>query len=177
MKLSLFIAKRYLFSKKSHQVINIISGVAIAGITLATAAMICTLSVFNGFRGLVAEQFTAFDPDIKITAAKGKSFNTDTKAIEEVRRHPGVDIVSFCVEDKAMIEYKEKQAMVTVKGVDSNFAKLTNIERAMVGNGKFTLQDTLNSYGVFGAELVSKLNCGLSPIEAFEVYAPNRTGN
>lgn len=176
MKLSLFIAKRYLFSKKSHQVINIISGVAIAGITLATAAMICTLSVFNGFRGLVAEQFTAFDPDIKITASKGKSFNTDTKAIEEVRRLPGVDIVSFCVEDKAMIEYKEKQAMVTVKGVDSNFARLTNIERAMVGNGKFTLQDTLNSYGVFGAELVSKLNCGLSPIESFEVYAPNRTG-
>ena len=71
MNLSLYIAKRYLFSKKSHQVINIISGVAIAGIALATAAMVCVLSVFNGFQGVVTKQFTAFDPDIKITASSG----------------------------------------------------------------------------------------------------------
>ena len=176
MKLSLFIARRYLFSKKSHQVINIISGVAIAGITLATAAMICTLSVFNGFRALVADQFTAFDPDIKITAAKGKSFDTGDKAIENVRNLPDVDIVSFCIEDKAMIEYNGKQTMVTVKGIDNNFARLTNIKEVLKGNGEFILQDSLNSYGVLGAELVQRLNCGLSPVNHFEIYSPNRTG-
>ena len=81
MNLSLYIAKRYLFSKKSHQVINIISGVAIAGIALATAAMVCVLSVFNGFQGVVTEQFTAFDPDIKITASRGKVITTDSPEI------------------------------------------------------------------------------------------------
>ena len=72
MNLSLYIAGRYLFSKKSHQVINIISAVAIAGIALATAAMVCTLSVFNGFQSIVAAQFSAFDADIKITAESGR---------------------------------------------------------------------------------------------------------
>lgn len=176
MKLSLFIAKRYLFSKKSHQVINIISGVAIAGITLATAAMICTLSVFNGFRGLVAEQFTVFDPDIKVTAAKGKSFTTDDSRITAVGELPAIETVSFCVEDKAMVEHGGKQIMVTLKGVDSNFSRLTNIERALVGKGEFNLQDSLNNYAVPGAELINRLNCGLKPAEPFEVYAPNRTG-
>ena len=75
MNLSLFIAKRYIFSRKRHQVINIISGVAVAGVALAAAAMICTLSVFNGFLGIVEEQFTAIDPDIRIVSAQGKSFN------------------------------------------------------------------------------------------------------
>ena len=84
MNLSLYIAKRYLFSKKSHQVINIISAVAISGVALATAAMICTMSVFNGFQGVVQEQFTAFDPDIKIVAAKGKTITTDSHEIAEV---------------------------------------------------------------------------------------------
>ena len=78
MNLSLYIAKRYLFSKKSHQVINFISGVAIAGIALATAALVCTLSVFNGFQSIVAEQFTAFDADIRITSASGKTVFTDS---------------------------------------------------------------------------------------------------
>ena len=79
MNVPFYIAKRYLFSKKSHQAINIISGVAVAGVTLGTIAMVCTLSVFNGFRMLVAEQFTAFDPQIKITAGRGKAFDATIK--------------------------------------------------------------------------------------------------
>lgn len=176
MKLSLFIAKRYLFSKKSHQVINIISGVAIAGIALATAAMICTLSVFNGFSSVVAEQFTAFDPDIKITAAKGKCFSTDDERIHAVGKLQDVEAVSFCVEDKAMIKYAGKQTMVNIKGIDYNFTELTDFEEALKGYGAFILEDSLNSYAILGAELVNSLQFNLQSGTRFEIFAPNRSG-
>ena len=176
MDLSLYIAKRYLFSKKSHQVINIISWVAIAGIALATAAMVCTLSVFNGFQGVVAEQFTAFDPDIKVTAVQGKSFLTDNPNIEAAAKTEGIAVVSFSVEDKALVEYGGKQVMVTLKGVDNNFRQLTDIERVLHGNGEFILQDSLNSYAVLGGKIVNELNCGLFFTTPLEIYAPNRGG-
>ena len=176
MNLSLYIAKRYLFSKKSHQVINIISGVAIAGIALATAAMVCTLSVFNGFQGVVADQFTAFDPDIKVTAAQGKSFFTDSPEIRTAANAEGVAVVSFSVEDKALVEYGGKQVMVTLKGVDDNFSQLTDIERVLHGNGEFVLQDSLNSYAVLGGKIINELNCGIFFTTPLEVYAPNRGG-
>ena len=176
MKLSLFIAQRYLFSKKSHQVINIISGVAIAGITLATAAMICTLSVFNGFRGLVAEQFTVFDPDIKVTAAKGKSFTTDDSRITAVGELPAIETVSFCVEDKAMVQYCGRQVMVTLKGVDENFKEVTGLENALYGRGRLQFKDSIGSYAVLGGELMQALNCGIYFSAPLEVYAPNRGG-
>ena len=176
MNLSLYIAKRYLFSKKSHQVINIISGVAIAGIALATAAMVCTLSVFNGFQGVVADQFTAFDPDIKVTAAQGKSFFTDSPEIGTAANTEGVAVVSFSVEDKALVEYGGKQVMVTLKGVDDKFSQLTDIERVLHGNGEFILQDSLNSYAVLGGKIINELNCGIFFTTPLEVYAPNRGG-
>ena len=176
MDLSLYIAKRYLFSKKSHQVINIISWVAIAGIALATAAMVCTLSVFNGFQGVVAEQFTAFDPDIKVTAVQGKSFLTDNPNIEAAAKTECIAVVSFSVEDKALVEYGGKQVMVTLKGVDNNFRQLTDIERVLHGNGEFILQDSLNSYAVLGGKIVNELNCGLFFTTPLEIYAPNRGG-
>ncbi|MBR3615020.1 MAG: ABC transporter permease [Bacteroidaceae bacterium] len=174
MNLSLYIAKRYLFSKKSHQVINIISGVAIAGIALATAAMICTLSVFNGFQGLVAEQFTAFDPDIRIMADKGKSFMNDSPEMEAIARLEGVETVSFCIEDKALVEYDGRQVIATIKGVDQHYAELTNIGEALRGSGEFILQDELNSYGIPSAELMSELGCGIHFTEPLEVYSPTR---
>ena len=174
MNLSLYIAKRYLFSKKSHQVINIISGVAIAGIALATAAMICTLSVFNGFQGLVAEQFTAFDPDIRIMADKGKSFMNDSPEMEAIDKLEGVETVSFCIEDKALVEYDGRQVIATIKGVDQHYAELTNIGEALRGSGEFILQDELNSYAIPSAELMSELGCGIHFTEPLEVYSPTR---
>ncbi len=176
MNLSLYIAKRYLFSKKSHQVINIISGVAIAGVALATAAMICALSVFNGFQSVVADQFTAFDPDIKITTAKGKSFRKGTLPIAQVEQLPQVEALSFGIEDKAMIEYNGRQTMVTIKGIDENFTELTGFEQVLYGNGQFRLEEGSNSYAILGGELAQQLNCGMWPATPFEIYAPNRTG-
>ena len=174
MNLSLYIAKRYLFSKQRHQVINIISGVAVAGVALAAAAMICTLSVFNGFQSVVAGQFTAMDPDIKVVPAVGKSFNTATFAIDSVSSLPQLSVVSFSVEDKAMVQYNGRQVMVTLKGVGDNFLELTNIRNSLYGRGVPVLKDSLNSYAILGGELMHSLNCGLYFTSPLEVYAPNR---
>lgn len=176
MNLSLYIAKRYLFSKKSHQVINIISGVAIAGIALATAAMVCVLSVFNGFQGVVTEQFTAFDPDIKITASRGKVITTDSPEILQVAAMPQLAVISYGIEDKAMVEYGGKQAMVTIKGVDDAFTSLTEIHKILEGSGQFVLDDGINHYAVPGGELAGKLNWSTFSNTPIKVYAPNRKG-
>ena len=176
MNLSLYIAKRYIFSKKRHQVINVISGVAVAGVALATAAMICTLSVFNGFQAFVAGQFTAMDPEIKIVASQGKSFSVADAAIDSVCALPDVGLVSFSVEDKALVRYGGRQVMVTLKGVDDNFSKLTNIEEALYGRGEFVLQDDLGCYAVPGAALVQELNCGINFVRPLEIVVPNRGG-
>ena len=174
MNLSLYIAKRYLFSKKSHQVINIISGVAVAGVALATMAMVCTLSVFNGFQGIVEKQFTAFDPQLKITATKGKCFDTSEAGLAAVASLPQVSIVTRCIEDKAMVQYDGRQAMITLKGVEDNFEQLTDIRKALIGNGTFILSDSTTSYAICGGGLVSALNCGIYHTRPLEIYAPRR---
>lgn len=154
--------------------INIISGVAIAGVALATIAMICTLSVFNGFRDLVAQQFTAFDPEIKITSAKGKSFYSDEEKIAQIKHLPDVSIATETIEDKAMVQHDGRQVMVTLKGVEENFERLTNIEDIIIGNGRFILRDSTTDYAIPGAGLVSSLNCGIYFVEPMEIYAPKR---
>lgn len=174
MNLALYIAKRYLFSRQRHQVINIISGVAVAGVALATAAMICTLSVFNGFQDIVAGQFTAMDPDIKVVPVKGKSFDISTQAVDNVKSLPQLDVVSFSVEDKAMIQYAGRQVMVTLKGVEDNFLELTDLEKSLYGRGKPIFKDSLNHYAILGGELMYSLNCGIYFTSPLEVYAPNR---
>ena len=174
MNLSLYIAKRYLFSKQRHQVINIISAVAVAGVALATAAMICTLSVFNGFRNVVADQFTAMDPDIKVVPAVGKSFSSATAEFDSVRLLPQLAVVSFSVEDKVMAQYNGRQVMATLKGVEDNFVELTDIENALYGRGNPVLKDNLNSYAILGGELMHSLNCGIYFASPLEIYAPNR---
>ena len=174
MNLSLYIAKRYLFSKQRHQVINIISGVAVAGVALATAAMICTLSVFNGFQNVVEKQFTALDPDIKVVPAIGKSFSTATLAVDSVRSMPQLAVVSFSVEDKAMAQYNGRQVMITLKGVGDNYMELTDLSNSLYGRGKTVLQDSLNSYAILGGELMHSLNCGIYFTAPLEIYAPNR---
>lgn len=174
MNLALYIAKRYLLSKKSHRVINIISGVAVAGVTLATMAMICTMSVFNGFKELVAFQFTAFDPQLKIVAAEGKNFYIDNEKIEAVKSLPQIAVATTCFQEKAMVQYDGCQAMVTIKGVEENFSVLTDIEKALIGGDTLLLSDADVHYAVAGAELISTLNCGINHIRPLEIYAPRR---
>ena len=174
MNLSFFIAKRYLFAKKSHHAINVISGVSVCGVALATLALVCTLSVFNGFQDLVATFFTAFDPELKITSVNGKVFDAQDKRIQELRQLPEVEVFSESLEDQAMVQYKGKQVMVTVKGIQDNFSQLTAIDSILYGRGEMVLKDEVVDYAIPGVELVSILGSGIRFVDPLEVYAPKR---
>ncbi len=174
MNFPFYIAKRYLFSKKSHNAINVISGVSVCGVALATLAMVCTLSVFNGFRDLVATMFTAFDPELKITSVSGKVFDSEDERIQSLRQWPEVEVFSCSLEDNAMVQYKGRQAMVVIKGVEDNFSQLTAIDSILYGRGELVLHDEVVDYAIPGIELVSVLGTGIRFLNPLEVYAPKR---
>ena len=174
MNLPLHIAKRYLFSKKSHNAINIISAISVCGVALATLALVCTLSVFNGFHDLIASFFTHFDPDLKVETVKGKTFTPDSTQLIAIQAIPGVEVVSTTLEDNAMAKYKEQQTMVTIKGVDDNFQALTHIDEILYGNPEFKLYDAVVDYGIMGQQLMYILNTGVQPYDPIEVYAPRK---
>ena len=174
MNLSLYIAKRYLFSKKSHNAINVISGVSVCGVALATLALVCTLSVFNGFQDLVSTFFTAFDPELKITAASGKVFDGHDIRIDKLRGFPEIEVFSESLEDNAMVQYNGKQAMVVIKGVEDNFSHLTAIDSILYGRGEMVLYDEIVDYAIPGVELTSILGTGIRFLDPLEVYAPKR---
>ena len=174
MNCALYIARRYLFSKKSHNAINIISGISVCGVALATLALVCTLSVFNGFHDLISSFFTHFDPDLKLEVVKGKTFTPDSATLARLRAIPDVEVVSLTLEDNAMAKYKGQQVMVTIKGVDDDFQALTNIEEILYGNPEFKLYDEVADYGVLGSQLMYTLGTGFDPYDPVEVYAPRR---
>jgi lipoprotein-releasing system permease protein len=174
VNVSLYIARRYLFAKKSHHAINLISGISVCGVALATMALICTLSVFNGFRDLVATFFTAFDPELKITAVEGKVFRPDGAAFEAVKGREDVAVFSTSLQENVMVQYQGRQAMAVLKGVEDNFEQLTEIDSILYGRGEFTLHDEAFDYVVPGMELVSILGTGVRFLDPLEVYAPLR---
>ena len=174
MNLPFYIARRYLFSKKKHNAINIISGVSVCGVALATMALVCTLSVFNGFQDMVAGFFTAFDPQLKITARRGKVFDGSEERIRAVCALPEVEVFTETLEENAMVQYKDRQAMVILKGVEDNFEQLTAIDSILYGAGQFLLHDSVADYGIMGVELISTLGTGLEFVDPLQVYLPKR---
>lgn len=174
MNFSFYIAKRYLFSKKSHNAINVISGVSVCGVALATLALVCTLSVFNGFQDLVTTMFTAFDPELKITAVSGKVFDAQDDRIQSLRQMPEVEVFSESLEDNVMVQYKDRQAMAVIKGVEDNFRQLTVIDSILYGRGEMVLHDEVVPYAIPGIELVSILGTGVRFLDPLEIYAPKR---
>ena len=174
MNFPFFIAKRYLFSKKSHNAINVISAISVCGVALATLAMVCTLSVFNGFQDMVATFFTAFDPQIKITSVKGKVFDGSEPVFAEIMTMPEVAVYSESVEDNAMVQYKGRQAMAVIKGVEDNFDKLTPIDSILFGRGELILHDEVVDYAIPGLQLLSTLGSGIRFLDPLEIYAPKR---
>ena len=174
MNLPFFIARRYLFSKKKHNAINIISGISVCGVALATLALVCTLSVFNGFQDMVAGFFTAFDPELKITVREGKVFDPLDPRIQQVRSLPEIDVWTETLEENAMVQYKDRQAMAVIKGVEDNFGQLTSIDSLLYGAGEFVLNDSVVDYGFMGVELVSELGTGIQFVDPLRVYAPKR---
>lgn len=141
---------------------------------MATLALVCTLSVFNGFQDMVAGFFTAFDPELKITIREGKVFEPQGAAFQEVRSLPEIGVWTETLEENAMVQYKDRQAMAIIKGVEDNFEELTSIDSLLYGAGEFILHDSIVDYGVLGVELISELGTGLQFVDPLQVYAPKR---
>jgi len=174
VNLPFYIARRYLFSKKKHNAINIISGISVCGVALATLALVCTLSVFNGFQDMVASFFTAFDPELKISIREGKVFDGQDERIQAIRALPEVAVFTETLEENAMVQYKDRQTMAVIKGVEDNFEDLTSIDSILYGAGDFLLHDSIVDYAVMGIELVSTLGTGIQFVDPLQIYTPKR---
>lgn len=174
MNFSFYIARRYLFSKKSVNAINLIAGVAVTGIAVGTAALVLVLSVFNGFEDLMQGMFGKFNPDIKIIPAQGKTFVPDSVKVAQLRRVAGVTHISETLEEVAFFEYRHTQDFGTIKGVDENFEQVTKIDSA-VQEGIYQLKKGEANFLVMGVGMRNKLAADVG--DAFEpmtVYMPVR---
>lgn len=174
MSFPLYIAKRYLFARKSHHAINVISIISVMGVAVATMALVCTLSVFNGFHGLVASLFTAFDPQLKIIPAEGKTLAVDDAALTRVKKLDCVEAASFTLEDHALARYGNRQAMVVLKGVDDAFPLTTDIYQTLYGHGTFRLHADVLQFGVPGIRLATALGMDADFTDPLLIYTPTR---
>ena len=172
MSFPFYIARRYLFSKKSHTAINIISGVSVCGVAIATAALVCILSVFNGFQDMVAGLFTAFDPELKVVPAEGKYMAGDAPELKELRRNKDIAVYTEVIEDNALLTMNNRQLMVTIKGVDDNFEDLADIKSILYGDGVFELHADVLDYGVAGVGVLQQLGLSTDFNEPIRVFAP-----
>lgn len=174
MSFPFYISRRYLLSKKSHHAINIISGVSVCGVAIATAALICILSVFNGFQDMVAELFTSFDPQLKITPAEGKYMIADADELEKVKEYKDVAVYTEVIEDQVLLMLNNRQVMATVMGVDDNFEQLTHIDDILQGKGVFELSLDVIDYGIPGYMLQQQLTAQETFETPIHVFAPRQ---
>ena len=176
MNFPFYIARRYLFSKKSTNAINVISGISVVGVAVAAMALVVTLSVFNGFHDMVASFFTQLDPQLKVTPVKGKTVAADDPLLTKIRQLPQVDVATEVMEDQALAVYGDRQMMVMVKGVEDNFDRLTHIREILEGDGEFALHAADMNYGILGMGVAYQLGTGYSFDHPLKIYAPRREG-
>lgn len=176
MNYRVFIAWRYLFSKKSHHAINIISAISACGVAIATMAMVCTLSVFNGFQSLVSDLFTDFDPELKVTLAEGRTISATDAAIKQLQKRDDVEAATLCLEDQALVVRDGKQMVVTIKGVSDNFGQQMNLGRLLYPQTDEVpvLHADVLEYGIPGIQLALQLGLRPDYEPALQVYAPKR---
>lgn len=176
MNFPFFIAKRYILSKKSTNAINIISGISVVGVAIASMALVVVLSVFNGFHDMVASLLTNFDPQLKIVAVYGKTIPADNPAIQKVKAMKEIEVATECVEDVVMAVYNGKQLMLMLKGVEDNFEQLTYINECLYGQGEFCLKAGVLEFGIMGARAAQLMGSDTRWQDYLKVYAAQRTG-
>ena len=176
MNFPFYIARRYLFSKKSTHAINVISSISVVGVAVATMALVVTLSVFNGFHDMVASFFTQMDPQLKVTPVKGKTALADDPILIRIRQLPEVEVATECLEEQALAVYGNRQQMVKVKGVEDNFNQLTHIQEILEGDGSFELHAADMHYGIPGLGVAYQLGLGYTYDHPLKIYAPRREG-
>lgn len=175
MKLALRIALRYLFAKKSQNVINVVSMISVTGVLVGSLALIIVLSVFNGLHGLIGSLYSSFDPELKVVPREGKVFDTDTIAFDEIRQAKGVEKTTGILEDHALLRSEKRQVPAIIMGVDKHFADVSGIDSIMV-KGEYKLGDDSENFGVIGYVLADQLNIRLNFVKPLVVYAPRRKG-
>ena len=176
MNFPFYIARRYLFSKKSTHAINVISAISAVGVAVATMALIVTLSVFNGFHDLVATFFTSFDPQIEVVPAQGKTAPAADPVLQKIRQMPQVEVATECLKDQALAIYRGKQTMVTLMGVDNSFEQMSRIDEILYGEGAFILHAANLNFGIVGARLAETLGMNANWDGSLLIYAPRKTG-
>ena len=169
------IAWRYLFSKKGHNAINIVSGISAAAVAVVTAAMICVLSVMNGFGELVERMFSEFDPVLMVVPAKGQALRTDTLPIASLYAREDIEAVSMQLEQTALVRYKDHQMPARVMGVDSLFTRTAHID-SIITDGFYSVWDGAFDRAVLGRGLAAQLGINAHFTGALHLYAPKRTG-
>lgn len=174
MNFAAFVARRYLFSKKSHNVINIISMISVFGVATGTMALIIVLSFFNGFDTLIKSVFSTFDPDIKITVSQGKVFEPNTPAFDSLRALPFVEMLVPTLEENVLLEYEKRMYPAVIKGVTSDFKKMSGVDTMLI-EGNYVLNNGNRDYTVIGAGVSYYLSVGLSFLSPIEIYVPKRT--
>lgn len=174
MNLPLKFARRYLFAKRSTNAINIITGIAVFGVAMGTAALVLVLSVFNGFEDLITGMYGDFNPDLKIMPVKGKNFPVDSILLEQIQTIKGVAFASQTLEEVAFFSYKDNQEVGILKGVDSSYSKVTSMDSSM-WNGRFQLRDGKVNMAVLGIGMHNRLGVNMSDqFSPIAVYMPKR---
>ena len=173
MNLSVFVARRYLFSKKSHNIINVISAISLFGVAVCTMALIIVLSVFNGFDDLIKSMFSNFDPDIKITPLQGKVLEPQDENLKKLSQLSCVDIVCETLEENVLLEYDKHMNPGIIKGVSEQYSRLTGIDTTVI-NGSYTLNDGHRPMAVVGAGLAYYLSVNIHFVNPLIIYVPKR---
>lgn len=171
MRLSPYIALRYLFSKKKHNAINIVSMICACGVCLGTIALVCVLSVYNGFQDLIGGLCSTFDPEIKVSLVKGKTFDKNEIGIKKTKQLHFIENCSDVLEDNVMIKNDDRQTTATLKGVDESYNQILDVKKILI-TGVFSLDTGKVSYGIMGVALASKLNASIYMVKSMSVYAP-----
>ena len=173
-KFILFIAFRYLFSKKSQSAINLISLISMFGVMVSTMALVCVLSVFNGFTDVIEKSFGSFDPELKIRSANGKTFDFE-QINNKILSNENVAIFTKVLSDNALIAYNENQTPIVLKGVDENYSKIFSSDSLML-SGNFRLFDFDFDVSAIGYGLAAKIGTGVDYVTPLTIYAPRREG-
>ena len=176
MNVSLFIAKRYLLAKKSHNIINIISIVSLVGTAIATGALFIILSIFNGLQTIVENSFNAFNPDIEILPQKGKIIAEDAIDLHAIAAWKEIEYLSPVLSDVVVFAYEQQQFIAKIKGVKSDYQRMNRLDTIICGD-KFLLDDNNFPLAVLGSGVASALNCPVSEMinNSLKVYYPDRT--
>jgi len=173
-KFVLFVAFRYLFSKKSQSAINLISLISMFGVVVSTMALVCVLSVFNGFTDMIKKSFSCFDPELKISAINGKTFDFE-KISDKTLSNKNVALFSKTLSDNALIAYNDNQTPFILKGVDENYNKIFSPDSLMI-SGNFNLFNLDFDVAAIGYGLAAKVGTGVDYVTPLTIYVPRREG-